>query len=225
LVILTYLTTLALFLWSSFKNIGNPAVVQISDVDGYGYLEIVVVCLILTYIGYLSYYLVRALGHCGRFRRKYSIRFIVIGAFSFFAVVSMLGVTVIQDRTRYTTEATTFFISHAIIYLYFGSLAHFFTPSGTPEPERVEPSETQKKEKPDSHFDKPAVVEEPNSQAPVPDIMKEAEEMNEFPETQFDSIPRGQVNETMDSMFETSNENPYESNNSMKVAEIEDENF
>jgi hypothetical protein len=201
--------------------------VQISDVEGYGYLEIVVVCLVLTYVGYLSYYLVRALGHCRRFRRKYSIRFIVIGMFSFFAVVSMLGVTVIQDRTRYTTEATTFFISHAIIYVYFGSLAHFFTPSGTPEPERVEPSESQKKEdKQDSHFDKPEIQEEPNSQAPVPDIMKEAEEMNDFPETQFDAnpVPR-QVNETMESMFETSNENPYESNNSMKVAEVEDENF
>eukprot|EP01080_Neovahlkampfia_damariscottae_P001776 gene1776-545_t len=204
LVVVSYLTTLALFLWSAFQNVGNPTVVQLSDgVNGYGYLEIVVLCLVLTYIAYVTYYVVRAISHFTSFRRKYSIRFMVIGAFSFFACFSMLGVTVIQNRTRYTTEGATFLISHAIIYVYFGSLAHFFTPSGIIQPDTVhvsseknEKQESDEKEQEngenpfdDEHFQKEVQPEE-ETQTPAPDtFVAQPEAVLEM------ELPRGQETE------------------------------
>ena len=140
----------------------------------------------------------------------------------------MLGVTVIQNRTRYTTEGATFLISHAIIYVYFGSLAHFFTPSGIPEPEKKEISsekETKETEEQGEEGEPQTPSENPFEDAHFQKETQPEEDVSIPAPLEMESqIPRGENVELAEVDFGTSNEEPMKQETSLDSA-FENQNF
>jgi hypothetical protein len=133
-----WIASMVLMLWSRYYNVANAASIRVEEVPGYQYFEILVIALLIGYGCMFLYYLFRGLGNVLRFRDKYSNRFKAIGSLSIFVVLAMTGVTLIQGRSRFTSQGFTFLVSHAIIFYYFNTVAFLFLPSGVPEPIKVE---------------------------------------------------------------------------------------
>lgn len=158
LVTLIWIVSMIVVLWSGFYNLSNPSSLRLSEVPAFQYFEVAFVALLFVYGAYVIYYLLRGFGNLSRFRDKYSNRFKVVISFSLFVILAFTGVTIIQERTRYTNHGFTFLVSHSIIFLYFNFLALLFLPSGTVEPEKVEDlknTETPNSGIQDEHFEKP----------------------------------------------------------------------